>query len=82
MTASHILSTHIPSTRTEPSTRVRLVPEYEVPWFDDLAEVIAHGPAGTEVMVGGQLFVEPGDFVFRHEADAGGRLGACGGNMC
>ena len=53
MTASHILSTHLPSTRTEPSTSVRLVPEHEVPWFDE--QLAAHHYLGAGRPVGDYL---------------------------
>ena len=53
MTASHLPSTHIPSTRTEPSTSVRLVPEHEVSWFDE--QLAAHHYLGAGRPVGDYL---------------------------
>ena len=53
MTASHLPSTHLPSTRTEPSTSVRLVPEHEVPWFDE--QLAAHHYLGAGRPVGDYL---------------------------
>ena len=48
MTASHL-----PPTRTEPATSVRLVPEHEVAWFD--AQLAAHHDLGAGRPVGDYL---------------------------
>jgi len=44
---------HLPSTRTEPATSVRLVPEHEVPWFDE--QLAAHHYLGAGRPVGDYL---------------------------